>query len=330
MKKDTAKVFLIIWLVSIALFISLLYLSAVNSSLTILGVLILVVVSIGILSFLAMFIFLILGKQTATQEDITTTTKSRKFWKSPIFYTVLFLIILAITTFLVGKVIGNFPNESDNVKPVIKCNREFPYNIAPEFERARSLRLQRMIDAGYDMQMDYYNCTNIVYNDLSGIGIDGISRFDEKSDIQDLRIYVDKGYESSDDTLTSILLAREFSRLSLFVESINDGYELDCFQKETVALSDELFYIWTLNSEEKQAIFSKIEVFQNGGYTDPRLNQELTIISDLLDVGDKSYESCKIKYEMDTSDFDECRVNTVAELVSEMVQNKEYYQNLCK
>ena len=173
----------------------------------------------------------------------------------------------------------------------IKCNRKEPYKLAPEFERARSLRNQRLQDAGYKLDYSFYNCIDIQYADLSPNGAEGMFQFDQNSSIDDLKILVDNSYKIKDDLLTAVLLQHEFAHVSQFVKKLRGEGETPCVDSEVQAFANEILLLTTLNEEEKMSVAQRVIYYRDGGYRDSVSLGIISQIDQLVKMNGKSKTS---------------------------------------
>lgn len=170
----------------------------------------------------------------------------------------------------------------------VKCTRKEPYKLAPEFERARSLRNQRLQEAGVTLDYSLYNCINIEYADLSKDGAEGMFSFDQNSSIDNLKILVDNSYKIKDDILTAILLQHEITHVGQFVNKLEGKGELSCIDSEVQAFSNELVFITILNPEEKMSLVQRIIYYQKGGYNNSASLGIFSQINQLIAINSKS------------------------------------------
>lgn len=341
MRNSVRNISLILWLLSIFVFFTFVFIS--NHSIYFgekIGGYIGLSILFGVLFFMVLVITLFL-EMLENRAKVSNLLKKQSINKTNFTVTFSVLHIIIIILIVVGVLylfFQNIYNTSEDYRTTdehldfntLTCDRTDPYTLAPEFERARSFRIQRYIDSGLTMNNDFYNCINIVYSDLSSRGASGLFIFDDSSDIQNLTIYVDISYKYSDDLLTAILLSHEFEHVSQYLHFLKTGEELDCMQKEVDAFSNQLFFIWSLNEEEKQSLFSRINTYNRGLYGNSRMVSEIGQLDTLLDIGAQSYNFCKKQYVLNTKEFDICRINTIKELITSMVYNSDFYQRQCQ
>lgn len=147
----------------------------------------------------------------------------------------------------------------------ILCEREQPYLIQPEFERALSLIIQRYKNSKFDEDVsDSYkfqslkNCLDIQYisSDSQLEGAEGVFAFDKNSPKDRLQILVSPRYQAKDDILTAILLIHEITHA--YFHAIEADQTLGCFNNEARAFANELAFINSLNKEEQDSLQKRI------------------------------------------------------------------------
>ena len=202
-------------------------------------------------------------------------------------------------------------NASPSSNGVI-CTREEPYELPLEFERARSLRSQRLQEAGVKLDYSFYNCIDIQYADLAAQGAEGMFRIDQNSSLDHLMILVDNGYKIKDDVFTAILLSHEFTHVAQYVRELKGEGKTSCVEAEVEAFLNEIVFITELNKEEKVSLASRITYYKGGGYND---SISLGIISQIDDL---------IKMKGQSSDL-----NTLKNLIDKWVRSNPAYQKQC-
>jgi hypothetical protein len=226
----------------------------------------------------------------------------------------------------------NNEGESANKSPVksdYTCQRKEPYKLEPEFERARSLRNQRREQWGDKMDYSWFNCINVVYKDLPEE--EGLFYFDKNASIQNLTIYVDTGYKSSDDLLTSILLEHEFAHVGQFISQITTGKETPCFESEASAFYSQLLYMFKLNDEERNSINQKTTNLAQGGYDNKRMRSAVANLKELGSVANDSENYCDTKFNLNTNkeDWLDCWYSQTYSILLNYVKSDPYYQKQC-
>ena len=240
-----------------------------------------------------------------------------------IIIVILFIVILFLIFKNNFKSINKIDNSSSkNQNNKYSCLRTEPYKLEPEFERARSLREQRKKEFGETMNYDWYNCIDIKYKDLPEE--EGLFYFDKNSSIQDITIYVDTNYKSSDDVLTAILLEHEFTHVGQFINSLQTGVNTPCYESEAKAFFAETTSLFKLSEEERKTISQKLEAFDKGQYQGQKMESMLSSIRDLVLLLDKANKSCE------NNNNSDCFNNLIYNKLLEYVKSNEYYQQQCK
>lgn len=202
------------------------------------------------------------------------------------------------------------------------CLREEMYDMPPEFKRALSLINQRFSSwfKQYNMEdpndISFFNCVNIQYSDTGET--EGIFTFDENSsNIENLHIYVNRSYISSDDLLTAFLLTHETKHALNYLNKISLGNSFACVDDEVSAFYNQLLFTGVINQGERESLNTRLrQGYQN-------LNNQLRINWDLLTLRDQAERICK------TNQFDDCTMREVYPLIEKMVRSNPYYQKQC-
>ncbi len=252
-----------------------------------------------------------------------------------LFIKLLAYFLIIFIAFWLGKNVTH-KGENESKIGVLECTRKEPYPIAPEFERALSLFLQRFTGKDSFKQSNSFsvfrNCLDIHYADLRGQGIEGLFYFDSKSSsIDHLVIEVDNSYKNYDDLLTAFLLAHEVTHASHFVNNLRSGKVPDCVQEEVDAFLNQIFFLLNLNQEEVNSLASRLP--QDIGQMD-RIVSPLQSIFDLVLILRESRQGCGIslrawQQKNLTSEQWDCYYNVTVSKIREMVESNPYYQKQC-
>lgn len=245
----------------------------------------------------------------------------------------IFVCIYAVMTLL--RVANSDSTEvispSPSSQPNITCTRTSPYQLLPEFERARSLRKQRIEEyLGTQMDYSFYNCINIEYADLSSKSAEGMFYFDKDSSLDNLKIFVDRSYKMKDDLLTAILLQHEFAHVGQFINQINKRVKLSCFDGEIDAFVQQVNFLKTLNQEEVNSLVQKLFYYREGGYRGSVSEGIVAQVDYLLAIKIKSINSCKAKYDTGSEDYENCYFDAERAAIEKMVKDSPGYQEQCK
>ena len=141
----------------------------------------------------------------------------------------------------------------------VLCTRGEPYGIAPEFERAISLLMQRLGQDKANLFLDeniksIRNCLNVTYSsEVDKYEAEGLFYFDEKSTKDKLNILVSNKYRANDDILTAGLLIHEITHAYVFAS----GLDLTCYQNEAEAFYNQILFVTVLNKAEKDSIVAR-------------------------------------------------------------------------
>ena len=145
----------------------------------------------------------------------------------------------------------------------VLCTRNEPYPMSPEFERAVSLLIQRLSQsntAGYldENILKIKNCLNITYSpEVEKYDAEGLFYFDENSTNDKLNILVSNRYRISDDIVTALLLSHEITHAYIFAS----GLDLDCYQNEAEAFTNELYLLTGFNQAERDILAAKFDFY---------------------------------------------------------------------
>ena len=214
------------------------------------------------------------------------------------FSTIVIVVFLSLIAVGIYQIYTLIKNEGGLVNSVnTECPRKEPYKLLPEFERARSLRQQRLEEAGYELDHSFYNCINIEYSDTLGTNqAEGLFYFDENSSISNLKILVDSSYKLKDDLLTATLLQHEFVHVGQFVKKLRTGESKSCVDQEVEAFIQELNFLATLNTEEKMSLVQRLIYQKEGGYENNASENFLYQLSSLIEFNEKSSIYCNKRF----------------------------------
>jgi|YNPMSStandDraft_2_1061718.scaffolds.fasta_scaffold07604_1 hypothetical protein len=244
------KRFLYFWVGSIILFFLLIFLvKDFSEAPSIYTIFLLIDILIGSVFFLIL-LYLIIKNKFWTWLAIT------------IFIFLSFFVILdKILEINDNQILTEKTNNSTNTL----CKRTEPYDIAPEFQRAYSLILQRLSQSNYKEFQDkakvlyaIRNCVEIKYaeseNDLKGA--EGVFYFYPDSDKERLQILVNPKYQVYDDLLTSILLIHELEHaLNYSYANFNSNFKkMSCYEEEAYAYLQQLMFLFLLNQQERLSL----------------------------------------------------------------------------
>ncbi len=222
-------------------------------------------------------------------------------------------------------------SETRTTNHQVTCERSQPWVLAPEFERARSLRKQRIESyTGQEMDYSFYNCINIKYADLSLQGAEGLFYFDENSSLDELTILVDRSYEAKDDLLTAILLHHELTHVKQFVDELRNGTKISCFDAEIEAFAQEVNFLRTLNEEELMSLAQRILHYREGGYANSATEGVFANMDYLLGINNKSRDYCNSQFPQGGVENQNCYFDTQKTLIADMVTTSPFYQEQCK
>lgn len=202
------------------------------------------------------------------------------------------------------------------------CIREEMFDMSPEFKRALSLINQRFSSwfkkNGLENPNDisFFNCVNIQYSDTADA--EGIFTFDENnSNIENLHIYVNPSYMSSDDLLTAFLLTHETKHALNYLNKVTLGNSIGCIDDEVGAFYNQLLLTGLITPEEGNSLDARLKK----DYRNP--SNQLKIYWDLLVLRDQAEQICG------TNQFDDCTMKEVVPLIEKMVKSNPYYQKQC-
>lgn len=244
-------------------------------------------------------------------------------------------IIVLVIVFVVFYIwFINYPNKTTkNNSETIKCNRSEPYKLAPEFERARSLRMQRLEEKGEKMDRSWYNCINIKYAE-GGLNSDkeGFFYFDKKSKLNDLTIYVNPSYKVKNDILTALLISHEMVHVGQFIDEIKSGKSIPCIDKEVEANISQILFIGALNKEELLSIDGVASLYDSGNLEKDDTYYLYKGIYDLMNIKDPIINYCGEKYRPDKNEstkFRECFYQGLQAGIKNYLLNQGNYEEQC-
>ena len=231
------------------------------------------------------------------------------------------MLLGMVVLILVIAVISPKKTLNQSAERSIGCTRTRPFAMRPEFLRALSLIKQRVSEQKLFPQISpqkssgFYNCLDIQYKVMDDTGTEGYFIFDTNSDMNDLHIYVSTNYYSYDDLLTALLLVHEITHVTQFVRYKMQGESIYCYDKEVEAFEAEQGLFLTLNSEESDSIFSRLN--QN-----PDKNSAYVGLQQLIDIFTQSIATCG-------ASNSQCVYSTNQSQLKIWVENNPYYQQEC-
>lgn len=244
-------------------------------------------------------------------------------------------IIVLVIVFVVFYIwFINYPNKTTkNNSETIKCNRSEPYKLAPEFERARSLRMQRLEEKGEKMDRSWYNCINIKYAE-GGLNSDkeGFFYFDKKSKLNDLTIYVNPSYKVKNDILTALLISHEMVHVGQFIKEVNGGEPLSCIDKEVKANFGQIQFFWALNQDELNLIAGTGKMYDSGELSKDDNYYIYQKIGAFLTMKNTVQNYCNEKYQPEKNGFtqyDECAFQQMQMEIKNYLINQGNYEEQC-
>lgn len=209
---------------------------------------------------------------------------------------------------------GNWYFDSDSETV---CIREEMYDIPTEFKRALSLISQRYGEkfGGKSADIPFLNCLNIQYSKLDQA--EGIFTFDpDKSNLDNLSIYVDNSYKTKDDILTAFLLSHEIFHAGSYLTTLNFGSEISCYDEEIQAFQSQLTFLGSLNQEEQNSLVSRISALDYSN------NSPLIMVKEFLDYSGKATRICG-------KNNANCYSEQMTKQITNMVKDSPYYQKQC-
>lgn len=243
------------------------------------------------------------------------------------------LILIAVLYFS-SKPNNNLPitQEAKQETTPAKCTRTTPYPKLPEFERALSLINQR-VSQYYTNPQDkgFGNCLNIQYSDLKRFGdnAEGIFVLDRSvSSPNNLMIYVDNSYRNNDDVLTAILLVHEITHVGQYYDYlVNDKSLKPCMEQEIEAFQTQFEFLKTLNEEERNSIFGRLNIWTMGSYIASDPNKQLTnpALINLSQMVAIFLNAAKYRCKMEPT----CTLNLTAQGIRDMVEKSPEYKKQC-
>lgn len=203
------------------------------------------------------------------------------------------------------------------------CDRKTPYPMQPEFQRALSIIVERVMqsekNSGTNISSDpkktFYNCLDIQYADLSQQQAEGEFLFDVNSSPEDLRILVDNSYQEYDDYLTAILLSHEVTHAYQFLEQHFENKYLSCYDKEITAFETERDLFADFNQEEQASLIAKVEY-------NPNKNSAYGGLNALFQINVEAASECGLSAST-------CYFNSIDRQITQMVESNPFYQQEC-
>lgn len=244
------------------------------------------------------------------------TKKLKVNWKK--FFIVSLTIIIILFAYL------------NSTSPKTSCSRKKLYPMPSEFERALSLIYQRMgehVKIGEDGNALKY-CLDVQYGDLRSQNAEGIFLFDKNSTKNDLKIIVDRNYQSYDDILTAVLLSHEMAHASQFLsQSENISNKIDCYEQEVQAFISQMSLIAVLNPEEAESLVYRVD-------NNPTKNNAYSILDTLFSINKQLVDVCGNPMSTDLSDprnkaYSDCFFGNREKMLEKMVRNSPEYQKQC-
>lgn len=241
-------------------------------------------------------------------------------------FTKLEIILIGIVLlFTIGFIVkSRIPNSEigvnqNSTKEIGLCTRTTPYDNPPELSRAAGFTVEKLnvpSDAP-KAKGSIKNCLHFIYKDHSEMdGAEGFFAFDDKSDINDLRIYVDSTYKNYDDILTASLLEHEITHAKIFYMTLEGTLSLTCLQNEVDAFYEQLVFLTNLNTEEWKSITYRVG-------NNPHLNSAYEITNYLLLLNGAGDNKCA------KSTDDNCWKDFVMGKLNDWVSSNPYYQKQC-
>lgn len=142
------------------------------------------------------------------------------------------------------------------------CDRDMPYQMEPEFERALSLIIQRQSQNPLTKEVAagtkaIKNCLSINYSDDENMGgAEGLFYFDSSSINDKLKILVSERYQTKDDLLTALLLVHEI--VHAYNHATGDDQLHSCYENEAQAFAHQYSFLYHLmNQEERNSFISR-------------------------------------------------------------------------
>lgn len=167
------------------------------------------------------------------------------------------------------------------------CLRGEPYSMTPEFERAISFIIQRLSQSPKATYLDenfqsIKNCLSITYSpEVEKYDAEGLFYFDENSTNDKLNILVSNKYKASDDIVTALLLIHEITHAYIFAS----GIEIDCYQNEAEAFTNELYLLTGFNQAEREILNARIQF-----YPSPQIDNFYNMIKNVNRMKGAPYE----------------------------------------
>ncbi|HRN70520.1 MAG TPA: hypothetical protein PLS49_05020 [Candidatus Woesebacteria bacterium] len=192
---------------------------------------------------------------------------------------------------------------------LVLCERDEPYVMPEEFNRAVSLIIQRLDNSTFAPEFDgehasalkkMRNCINIQYasstDDMSGA--EGLFYFQEGVQDDNLYILVSPQYSLKDDLVTALLLRHELHHAVL--HATGEEQTLSCMENEAQAFALQIGFYDTINQEEANSLASRLN-------STPEITDFFTTRNAILSYPEKYSYDKALRY----------------------VQASEYYQDQC-
>lgn len=231
------------------------------------------------------------------------------------------VIILVILAYKLGTnatsnnpIVNKTPNEAG------LCTRTSPYDSPPELLRAMELSGARDVgatNAPKPPKGSFKNCIHLIYKSHDEMnGAEGYFTFDNTSNANDLRIYVDDTYKNYDDILTASLLTHELRHVTFFVKTLEGASAPTCVNNEAAAFYSQLIFLTNLNQEEWKSITYRVS-------RNPNLNSAYQITNYLLRLNGSADQVCP------NAPDQTCWNNYVLSDLKTWVSSNPYYQKEC-
>ena len=213
------------------------------------------------------------------------------------------------------------------------CTRTTRLKNEPQYDRALSL-IQQRIDENNKWWDEYgekanhrfrhftpelVNCIKITEESIEkSAGIEGYFTFNSKDTTTDYYpITVSSDYNFADDIVTALLLSHEITHVQQYIDTLDGKNTLSCIDSEIDAFIAQLDFYVTLNSEEINSVYYRIQGDEN-------LHSQLQILDWMMTTNRDS--SCLM---FDLKDYKNCSDANLTNELKKMLTENSYYRKQC-
>lgn len=213
-----------------------------------------------------------------------------------------------------------------------RCNRSSPYLLPNEFNRSLDLISQRMgvdktaVGSVWQSAFNYRNCFDIQYLSADDSEAEAYFKYQDDSNLQDLKVFVNPSYKNFDDLTLAALLAHEITHVGQHINEVSLKIKMTCYEKEANAFTAQLAFISSLNAEERRSIYTRIQ-----DNVDKNPTFKTIILASQRES--EAYNAClrlQKQNALTTDQLNECTWTGTQNKLLMDIQNDSYYQRQCE